>query len=320
LTRWEIDTLQPSHGLPLDLSYCLTQGVLELFDYLMFFRRQDMPATAEAAKYLRIKPGQRVNYYPRRGFDLWNTRYFILPIRTDQWKSSDRGYGSFLPNTETIFPDPRSLKGPEGESWRENEDWQVLRNKAAFPRAWLVHFVRVRKPVTGMNPKPKSGDERLEIMKDLVYQNDMFWSEPGRGVYDLRSMAFVETDEPRGLAGYVARAPVTAAESVAVTVYQPQRVELVATLERPGLVILADTFYPGWELTLDGRPAPIYRTNRMMRGAAVKAGRHTLVYTYRPASFRIGGALSIAGLIALVALVPWAARGTKPRGDPTAAD
>ena len=63
---------------------------------------------------------------------------------------------------------------------------------------------------------------------------------------------------------------------------------------------------PGWNLTIDGLPAPIYRTNRLMRGAAVTAGRHTLVYTYDPASFRVGAALSLAGLVALVALIPWA--------------
>jgi hypothetical protein len=143
-------------------------------------------------------------------------------------------------------------------------------------------------------------------MDDLIYQSDAFWHDPNRGTYDLRSMAFVETDQPQGLAGYVARTAVGPAESIAITRYEPQRVELVASLQHPGLVILADTYYPGWKLTIDGQPAPIYRTNRLMRGAAVKAGRHTLVYTYDPDSFRIGGALSVVGLLALTALVPWA--------------
>ena len=134
-------------------------------------------------------------------------------------------------------------------------------------------------------------------MKNLVYKEDPFWRDPDRQVYDLRSMAFVETDQPQGLAGYVSRTAVGPTESVAVTRYEPQRVELVASLQHPGLVILADTYYPGWKLTIDGQPAPIYRTNRLMRGAAVKAGRHTLVYTYDPDSFRIGGALSIVGLL-----------------------
>jgi uncharacterized membrane protein YfhO len=91
---------------------------------------------------------------------------------------------------------------------------------------------------------------------------------------------------------------------VAITRYGPQRVELVAQLERLGLVVLADAYDTGWWLAIDGVSAPIYRTNRMMRGAAVKAGRRTLVYTYYPASWRIGAALSMAGLVALAALIP----------------
>jgi uncharacterized membrane protein YfhO len=84
-------------------------------------------------------------------------------------------------------------------------------------------------------------------------------------------------------------------------------VELRARLERPGLVILADAYYPGWQLSIDGHPAGILRANRLMRGAAVPAGEHTLVYTYRPDSVRIGALVSAAGGIVLVAL-GWSGR------------
>ena len=318
LTRWERNTLQPSYGLPLDFQYCLTQGVLELFDYLLFFRHQEMKLTPEGRRFLDLADGatsRPVAYFPRRGFDLWNARYFVLPIRTDTWKSADRGYAAFLPETELIFPKAEIVVSLPGESWRENEDWQLLRNKDAYPRAWLVHFVRVRTPVEETNPSPEARGDKVELMKNLAYKQDPFSRDPDRQVYDLRSMAFVETDQPQGLAGYVSRTAVAPTESVAVTRYEPQRVELVASLRHPGLVILADTYYPGWKLTIDGQPSPIYRTNRLMRGAAVKAGRHTLVYTFDPDSFRIGGALSIVGLLALAALVPWASARRRPKRD-----
>ena len=73
-------------------------------------------------------------------------------------------------------------------------------------------------------------------------------------------------------------------------------------LESPGLVILADLYYPGWELTIDGRPAPIYRVNRLMRGAAVPTGMHHLVYSYVPRSFQVGRVVSILGLVGLALL------------------
>ena len=66
--------------------------------------------------------------------------------------------------------------------------------------------------------------------------------------------------------------------------------------------MLADVYYPGWKLTIDGEPAPIYRVNGLMRGAVVPAGNHRLVYTYPPRSFTVGLVVSAAGLAALLAL------------------
>jgi uncharacterized membrane protein YfhO len=91
----------------------------------------------------------------------------------------------------------------------------------------------------------------------------------------------------------------------------PQRIEIRADLRRPGLVILADVFDPGWHLAIDGDPAPMYRTNRMMRGAFVSPGKHTLVYTYRPDTFRGGAVVSLVGLIVLVGLTLRAARASQ---------
>ena len=75
---------------------------------------------------------------------------------------------------------------------------------------------------------------------------------------------------------------------------------LEAELASPGLVVLADASYPGWQLTIDGKPAPVYRVNGMMRGALVPAERHRLVYTFAPQSFHVGLIVSAAGIAALL--------------------
>ena len=74
-----------------------------------------------------------------------------------------------------------------------------------------------------------------------------------------------------------------------MTYPSPEEAVLEVSLDSPGLVVLADVDYPGWELAIDGKPAPIYRVNGVMRGAAVSSGHHRLVYTYAPQSFRSGG-------------------------------
>ena len=90
-----------------------------------------------------------------------------------------------------------------------------------------------------------------------------------------------------------------------MTYPSPDRAELEASLESPGLVILADVYYPGWELTIDGNPAGIHAVNRLMRGAAVTAGKHRLSYYYAPRSFLIGRVASMIALggLALLAIV-----------------
>jgi len=303
LLAWERGTLQPHHALSLGLETCLIKGLLELDEYLTLFNPSTLRAGRAAADALGIAPGQTICYFPRRSFDLWGARYFILPVRPLGWENQERGFASFGPDTEVLYPDPAKLGGPAGkERWARQEDWQLVRNKAAYPRAWLVHDARLIAPVTD----PAA---RAELARELSFMNDPFWSDPKRPVHDLRALAWIETDDRRTLRKSIARGAVEPGESVTVTRHEPQRVELSARLNRPGIVILADTDYPGWHLTIDGRPAPIYRTNGMMRGASVLAGEHTLVYVFDPASFRIGLALSLAGLAMLLILIVRHSRG-----------
>src|SRR5579883_3657818 len=303
LTAWARQTLYPVVALPLGLEYCTTIGSLELEDSVPFFHPQKIPVSARMARTLGVPAGQPVVYYPRRSFDLWGARYFLLPALPD-WTSPERGFASFLDQTDLIHPSSDMLYETHSTAgqppWAIRQDWQLRRNRAAYPRAWIVHSARIRSPAP-------DADTRVRWTGMLAYRNDSIWSERDRPVLDLRQTALIETEDKESLRGLRSGAPVGPSESVAVIQSQPQRVELRATLDQPGLVILADAYYPGWRLTIDGRPAPIFRANRLMRGAAVPAGQHTLVYTYEPLSFRVGAIVSIGGLIVLVGLV-WSAR------------
>jgi hypothetical protein len=81
----------------------------------------------------------------------------------------------------------------------------------------------------------------------------------------------------------------------------PDVVEIDATLAVPGLVVLADTYYPGWTATVDGAPAPILATNHLFRGVPAPAGAHRIRFAYRPRSLALGAALSLLTALALAA-------------------
>jgi hypothetical protein len=296
---WERATLQPKYGINFGVEYTHTIGVAELYDYEWFF--SPFPRTVRDPKIaakLGIDVGQEVVYFPRRGFDMWNSRYFILPDFPNGWRDEFRGSAAFLYASKDVFPPSEEFIGPGGtqkhKEWIETHDYRVMKNEQALPRAWVVHEARGVKPLEGL-----SRDSRTQGMEELLYADDPFWSDSTKVAFDPHRVAWVASDILGELAPDLSGRPARPTETVTVTYPSPQRAVLDATLESPGLVVLSDVFYPGWELTIDDAPAKIHRVNGLMRGAAVPAGKHRLVYTYRPRSFRVGLVVSIAGLAAL---------------------
>ncbi len=72
--------------------------------------------------------------------------------------------------------------------------------------------------------------------------------------------------------------------------------------EKPGLLILADTYYPGWEAAVDGITTPIYATNLTQRGIFVPSGTHAVTFVFRPASVARGIRISATVMILTVIL------------------
>jgi len=83
--------------------------------------------------------------------------------------------------------------------------------------------------------------------------------------------------------------------------YGARKVELKVQTSRPGLAILTDVYYPGWQAEVNGQPAKIYRANGLLRGVWLPEGEHQVVFSYWPPSFQIGFAL--AGISSLICLV-----------------
>jgi hypothetical protein len=86
-----------------------------------------------------------------------------------------------------------------------------------------------------------------------------------------------------------------------VLVDHSTEVKLGLDAPRPGYLVLDDSQYPGWEASVDGRPAAIRPANAAFRAVRVPAGAHEVAFRYRPVSVLVGGILSALALIAIVA-------------------
>ena len=80
-------------------------------------------------------------------------------------------------------------------------------------------------------------------------------------------------------------------------------VRLEVDAPAPALLVLTDSWYPGWTATVDGRSTPIARVNWRFRGVYLEPGAHLVRFDYRPRGIVAGAAVSAVGLLALVGLV-----------------
>ena len=113
MVAWERGTLQPKYGINLGIEYTHTFGVGQVYEYDWFFDGQPRAVrTSEGAQALGIEIGKEIIYFPRRSFDLWNTRYFILPSYPHGWRDPYRAYASFLFQTEPVYPEAGGTRGP----------------------------------------------------------------------------------------------------------------------------------------------------------------------------------------------------------------
>jgi len=83
---------------------------------------------------------------------------------------------------------------------------------------------------------------------------------------------------------------------------EPQKVRLETESDAPGWLVLRDTFYPGWTVTVAGQPQEIARADYLFRAVPVPAGRHIVEFRYEPRSVYYGAAVSVSTLFLLLFL------------------
>ena len=84
---------------------------------------------------------------------------------------------------------------------------------------------------------------------------------------------------------------------------RPDHVSIAVETKAPGLLVLADTTYPGWRAQIDGVSTAILPTNVLFRGVLVGSGKHLVKFDYRPFSLWLGLILSLLGSGAVTVLL-----------------
>jgi hypothetical protein len=283
------------------------QAVQPVTPAIRFLQKQEPARFVAVAPYIGVNPlppdvNMRYGLYDARGYDLpvistfgdvW-TRYVapptpLLPLDTPAVPVLDLEFHpaalrilSLMGVTDILEQKAeKPLQLPGVHVAYDGPDATIYANDNALPRTWLV------------------SDQVVESNSVTAL------TELGSAHFHPRQVALTSRALP-GLAatpGGSAPAGQSSPGTAHLVHYGAQEVTIDAHATRASELVLSDTYYPGWQVTVNGRPAPIDRVDYMFRGVPVPAGTDRIVFTYEPSSFRIGWMISLAAVVVLVVTV-----------------
>ena len=66
--------------------------------------------------------------------------------------------------------------------------------------------------------------------------------------------------------------------------YEPNELSYDVNSDKGGVLVFSEIYYPGWTATVDGQPVELGRVNYVLRAMNVKAGKHAVTLSFKPAS------------------------------------
>lgn len=109
--------------------------------------------------------------------------------------------------------------------------------------------------------------------------------------------------------------------AVRITRYEPKRIALEAKADAPSVLLLNDKYDPSWNVTVDGKEAPLLRCNYIMRGVALPAGNHQVEFRFTPPHGTLYVSLAAIGVgLVLCGMVIFGQRESSAGSEPARPD
>jgi hypothetical protein len=160
----------------------------------------------------------------------------------------------------------------------------MYRNTDVMPRAFMVSSVRiVHDP---------------EAAKAVIFSSDF---DPTRAAILYKDPALRPSGE-------------NLVSNVTIKEYKANEVVVQTKADHDGLLVLSDTYYPGWKAYVDGREHEIFQANVCQRAVEVPSGEHIVRFEFDSSTARTGFEITLASLLVTGMLLIASRRKGVPRG------
>lgn len=167
-------------------------------------------------------------------------------------------------------------EGLEGDYKKllEEPTIKIYKNQRFMPRAFLTENFKVLEKDEDILSAMRSKD--FNPNKLAILEKEPVWDNLSQGQSKGHGVKIVENSN--------------------------NRVKLKVDAKRKAMLVLTDTFYPGWKVFVNGREQKIYRADYAFRAIPISPGRSEVEYVYDPLSFKVGLAVSLFTLIVISAV------------------
>jgi len=86
-------------------------------------------------------------------------------------------------------------------------------------------------------------------------------------------------------------------EKVQIERYKANEVNLDILMNSPGILVLSDLFFPGWQVYDNEEKKEMLNVDYMLRGIYLDSGRHTVRFAYEPSVLKYGLYASVFFLV-----------------------
>jgi len=157
-----------------------------------------------------------------------------------------------------------------------NPDAQPLYNSSAFGNAWIVNDFKL----------VNNADEEIAALG----KNDLTLT----AIVDERFLEQLESKDFK----------TDRAATISLTSYAPNHLVYQFDAHTDQLVVFSEIYYnKGWNAYIDGKEAPYFRANYVLRAMAVPGGKHTIDFKFEPRVWVIGEKISFVSSLLLILLM-----------------
>ncbi|MBN2379137.1 hypothetical protein JXM67_04990 [candidate division WOR-3 bacterium] len=166
--------------------------------------------------------------------------------------------------------------------------------------------------------RPAYSDQRLTIYRNLapcsrawlctevevITDSSVILERMRKPDFDPRQTVILE-EQPEG---WMSSPDTSLPGEAIITKYEPNSIEITATLGKPAVLVLSENWYPYYRAWVDGSERKVYRADYTLRALPLESGRHEIVFRFSSPYQNAGTwitfvSLALIGLVVALSLI-----------------